>query len=1035
MKISTKNRKDVLKDAVNGSGDTIERRGAWIICWLTMVFILLSVGMVSAVDIDSCMNITSPGVYTLTTDLEISDYVSSLPPGSGRYCFSILSDDVTLDCQGHEITCEDETFCEPSTITVIRSTDPHNNTRVINCRAEFSVLLSGNEVLIKNNTFRTLTFKEGSRSSIIGNNISSLSIGGSTTAFTETEPETIPPSVTDINVSNNQLGELSITLTVDSLFENNSISPVETFRGGFVLIRSNNNRIYNNEVTSSSYGLMFYMSNLNHIRDNQVCGNSVDYLCSESVTPIIDEGNNFGDIIDGCTVEDELGLHDFIPITCGVECTDNDVTSPYPHMISSYVELVSYVSGDTWYLHDYCDASSTEILHEAVCGESDRYETIDCTEEYGEGYICDAGRCVYEAGGPACMCAGDLGNDPYHPGVCEYSTETSSETYVDTCISGTNNLIEYYCEGDAIASENYDCEDFGMICTTDLSGVGYCAEDIEICIDSDGGGDDQQYYGGFVNFEDATYSDVCLDSSTLQEYYCEPGLGVSYTTYSCPCVTDEDGYGHCECCMDDDPDNDVHYPGTCLSLIYGTENHDSCPSLFSSNIYEYSCTLTGSCQRLTYDCPAGELCLEASGHAICCDTSELWDSILSGGSSIDCSDSDGRNYLIRGTIHSWGHSEDGVCGMEGGGDFDETLMDTCVDSSGEEVTESPVLREFFCNEETVFLTTYRYPDSELISCEDIYGPGSICRNGSCVSTECTDTDATVTGSFNIYLGGEADNGTTTCEDYCIDLDTLHECYCSPTGEVLYAEITCDDGCNSSLNACNPISVEFSCTEISDEANDVHVPGSVLYTGLGTSSIYYDFCGDDMFSVEQVGCSGTDVVYESTPCPAGEHCELDDSGIGVCVPGTCVDSDGGYDLLEQGECTDVYGIHEDSCDEGSTSVIEWYCDTDNLCHNITEPCPSGVCYSGRCMECNDPDGDDITIASTCTSTLVNLTDVCTGLNTIQEAECFHGTCTYVSAKSCPPRTQCFRGACTSLIGPSPLPLPKDLWINKTPEEIK
>lgn len=987
-----------------------------LIFTLVFAFVFVLVGISNAaIPITGCMDITEPGEYQLMNDIDASEYLATHhTPGSPLYCIRIFSNDIILDGMGHIITCN-STY-SPYSPALIRTEYPLNNITIKNTDlGNMAIYLSEiNGSVIENVTGYSLMLFKGENIMINNNNIHYLRIGEVSVVESSSETE-IPPSITSATISNNQFDGMELKQVVNSVIEGNN--------GSISFGRCINNQVYNNIVSGKRYGMIFSSSSVNHLRGNKVCSNTIDYSCRDSTDPIIDEGGNFGDIVDGC--DSSLS-----PTTCGTECMDNDADSPVsPYLISSNIELTSFLTGEMYSFYDYCNES---ILHEAECGDT-RYESINCTEEFGDTYTCDDGRCISSYSPPDCTCSGDSGNDPFNPGLCIYD----SSSYPDTC--NDNNLTEYFCDSGVINPEEYNCEEYGMVCNTNYAGLGYCTEDTETCIDTDGGGPEQQFYPGFVSYEGIDYDDTCIDDSHLQEYYCDSSLGMMSTEYTCSCITNDDGLGMCDPCTDTDPENNVTIPGQCINNVNDDVSYDSCNGWLSSTINEYSCNdlacLTGDgCVQQTVSCPDDESCIEFDNRAVCCDYSDILSSIFDGSSTISCSDSDHHNYLIPGILHVWGDAAEGVCGGDGG-PFDEIISDTCIDGEGNAVHESDQLMEYYCNSYHIppFGPTIDYPDEETISCSEQFGPSWHCEDGACVNTECHDSD----GGINIWLGGDVSDNSS-CSDYCIDSNMLHECYCSLTGSVESIDIDCSGygaECDSWLRACISSSggpIEPSCTEETDTGDDVHVLGSVFYVDSTSSINYYDTCqGSDMFSVYQVSCNGTDVSYSQTPCPEGEHCSS-----GVCVPGECVEYDGGNNPYDESPCIDVYGTHNEICsDSASTEQTEWYCGSDNLCHNETISCPSGACYSGECLTCYDPDesmGDrDILYRSTCISTLVNLTDICVEHGReygVQEAKCLHGVCVYSDAKDCPHGYEtCLGGACrASIIGPHQPPI----GINKT-----
>jgi len=151
----------------------------------------------------------------------------------------------------------------------------------------------------------------------------------------------------------------------------------------------------------------------------------------------------------------------------------------------------------------------------------------------GQGYP----RCGCDCWGgrPRWCVDSDYGHNPFVQGMC---TDIFT-SYSDQCLDSTR-LTEYYCEynedhGSICSSEVYTCES-GYICEN-----GACRIP---CWDSDDGinyseqGECYEVHNGsFIE-----YSDQCLDSTRLTEYYCEYNGDYGYDICSSEIYPCESGY-------------------------------------------------------------------------------------------------------------------------------------------------------------------------------------------------------------------------------------------------------------------------------------------------------------------------------------------------------------------------------------------------------------------------------------------------------------------------------------------------------------
>jgi len=158
---------------------------------------------------------------------------------------------------------------------------------------------------------------------------------------------------------------------------------------------------------------------------------------------------------------------------------------------------------------DSCQDSST--VKEYYCLNNNIAFSL---EPCPSGYGCDAGKCV----GASCDDS-DGGNNPEEVGIIRKGLDIQSDSCVDTY-----TLKEYFCENDAITSEDVVCP-VGEVCFD-----GKCGSSEPDCTDSDGG---LSFTAGTVTKGSQTYSDFCDEQGNLNEYYCQ-GKAVKVGDFECP---------------------------------------------------------------------------------------------------------------------------------------------------------------------------------------------------------------------------------------------------------------------------------------------------------------------------------------------------------------------------------------------------------------------------------------------------------------------------------------------------------------------
>ncbi|MFH0926971.1 MAG: hypothetical protein V1822_00125 [Candidatus Micrarchaeota archaeon] len=145
-------------------------------------------------------------------------------------------------------------------------------------------------------------------------------------------------------------------------------------------------------------------------------------------------------------------------------------------------------------------------------------------------------------------------------------------------------MIEYYCNNGVYSSTKIGCPT-GYSCME-----GICAQ--ITCTDSDGG---KNYYTlGTVSRAGQTYTDACIGTLSLREYYCS-GTNVANETKVCSCSK-----GKCAqpACTDTEGTQDIYSTGT-VSTADGSHT-ESCVG--TNTVEEWWCS-NGQPVHQNMNCP------------------------------------------------------------------------------------------------------------------------------------------------------------------------------------------------------------------------------------------------------------------------------------------------------------------------------------------------------------------------------------------------------------------------------------------------
>lgn len=448
------------------------------------------------------------------------------------------------------------------------------------------------------------------------------------------------------------------------------------------------------------------------------------------------------------------------------------------------------VGGQTF--DDSC-ATPSEVFEYYCLDNAVQSERIACPA----GTECRGGMCAEY------LCSDtDGGRFPGIYGVVRKGPENAT----DICIS-VDEVKEYHCEGNSIASENIACGS-GEVCMN-----GACVE--AACMDSDGGYN--IYAKGTLRAGSATYSDYCSGTSSVYEYYCS-GDSMARVVAACG-----DGHycsdGACReyTCTDTDGGKDENEYG--IVRKGGREEYDECHD--SVTVTEYYCE-GNDIRSSRMECGSGRACEDGECVRVSCTDTDGGNrravagtvTYGSGAYSDQCIDLFNlREYFCSGsrvaneTILCTGYGElcyRNVCSpaecedSDGGlnkdvygtatirteNGYSSSESDSCVDERS--------VREKFCSDFKISTRT--------MDC----GIEEVCSSGRCIEAACEDSE----GGRSYLVPGTITKGALVQKDRCdeLDPDRLHEYYCA--GNVVMHEVyECPAGCiadRSGVGYCVPL---------------------------------------------------------------------------------------------------------------------------------------------------------------------------------------------------------------------------------------
>ncbi|MFH1785498.1 MAG: hypothetical protein ABH842_03635 [Candidatus Micrarchaeota archaeon] len=532
---------------------------------------------------------------------------------------------------------------------------------------------------------------------------------------------------------------------------------------------------------------------------------------------------------------------------CGQKCTDSDGgDSPIVFGTAQYKGL-SY--------NDYCQGS--KIVEYSCRNNELQSQTSDCPSGTCENGACSTASCTDSDGG----------KDQYTKGTASEGTN-----YTDSCVA-LNKVQEYYCSTNGVLSEIITCSS-GFECSD-----GACLS--LTCSDTETG--HGEYVAGTVTKGSMDYTDYCIDTTQINEFYCNNGVVVS-ATLTCPSGYNCDS-GTCVSvgCSDDDGGSNKYSKGT--TTKGDTTYTDYCTS--SSEVKEYYCSW-GDIYSSTLSCSSGYSCSDGaciSGDS--CDDSDGGKDRYEEGTTTKgedeytdtCKDSDtvkeyfcDNDDLIDYTnldCPSGYECDDGECVVTGGtptscsdtdGQDYETVGSTS-DSTGASGTDNCIddthVREYFCDNNLL--------DSESYDCS---ADSAVCDGGRCVPISCTDTDGGETYFTFGTVTFSYDGVDTDYDDVCTGPLTLREYYCDEY-DVMNSTQSCLFGCSG--GECQSISIP-TCSD-TDGGDMPYTFGTTTYSYGGSDTDYDDVCISPA-TVREYYCNGFMVMNTTHTC------------INLCTGGKC-----------------------------------------------------------------------------------------------------------------------------------------------------
>ncbi|MBT4823927.1 hypothetical protein HN695_01000 [Candidatus Woesearchaeota archaeon] len=583
------------------------------------------------------------------------------------------------------------------------------------------------------------------------------------------------------------------------------------------------------------------------------------------------------------------------------------------------------LNGETDWHDDYCSFDRT-IVYQYECitpVNPPNKEGYDCTQEENEfgAALCDEGVCVLpNPEWMECKETEDEGLDYYTKGKVEStSMHNIDDVNFDTCLQGTNLLIEYYCVGEELQmTPPYDCGMEGLTCH-----AGRCVnpdENLKACEEEVVG--DWTYYHSTNEFgETSIKENHCIEddvseefwdweteSNYLVEFNCD-GVDLDYEIIDC---TEQDKVchkGECkvkddnlkDCIPDEDePDSADPYTSGTITVIdaFGDvdfksdycKNPDELKERFCDGVEDDSETI--DCTEFGMKCFASK-CMTPNPELKTCEIVGGYQWPWGQVEKVDFTNEFGENTLITNTCRDEYYYQDYLDELEYA-DTDTDIEDAnnwFFFSGGSD--DGPYMIDYGCDGNDI---TY-----ELIDCTE---QGKTCYEGMCVEEDpaleqCIDNaggeeiepdDPFLEGYTEYYNAFGIEEGHW---DYCKNDEKVKEFYCVGDA-IVYDTIDCTDYgmlCNDMTGSCEEYDENLEGCFETDNGFFPEIP-SYAYITNAFGSIEgdgFEKCKDDD-TVKELWCIGdNDGDEENVDCEGNKICRnfCDDDGL---MGAACTDPD-------------------------------------------------------------------------------------------------------------------------------------------------
>ncbi|MDD5340161.1 MAG: right-handed parallel beta-helix repeat-containing protein [Candidatus ainarchaeum sp.] len=204
-----------------------------------LAFIVLVASSTFAINVSNCSVLSSPGTYSLTTDLTGAPFIVPAIPAWNDHvtCIDINVSDVILDCGGHNITSNlpfgstDLSFNTTSGIVLNGVLGSVQNVTVRNCR------LSGYD--------RAVYLRESNYSDLYNNSVTNSSVSAFFLDYSHNN------TLYNNTASASNYSGFQLSISVNNLFSNNIA--YNNSHDGFYLYSSAYNTLFNNTAYNNSY--------------------------------------------------------------------------------------------------------------------------------------------------------------------------------------------------------------------------------------------------------------------------------------------------------------------------------------------------------------------------------------------------------------------------------------------------------------------------------------------------------------------------------------------------------------------------------------------------------------------------------------------------------------------------------------------------------------------------------------------------------------------------------------------------------------